>query len=49
MIDIVGCFITANLVNRDRATYDASSSQQVTYTVANPNHIISNKQMLSIS
>lgn len=35
MTDIVGCFITANLVNRDRATYDASSGQQVTYTVAN--------------
>jgi hypothetical protein len=35
MHDIVGHLVDANILNRDRATYDASSSQQVTYTVAN--------------
>lgn len=35
MIDIVAFCVAAYMVNRDRATYDASSSQQVTYTVAN--------------
>lgn len=35
MIDILACFVAAYMANRDRATYDASSSQQVTYTVAN--------------
>lgn len=35
MIDIFIYFVAAYMVNRDRATYDASSSQQVTYTVAN--------------
>jgi len=35
MIDVVACCVAAYMVDRDRATYNASSSQQVTYTVAN--------------